>query len=139
MLFWGMLLQGLAILLIPFSSDFYVLVTISAILGLGTALVYPTFLSTIAQATSPKQRAESIGTFRLWRDLGYAFGALISGVTADLFGIEYAVFLIGGLTIISSLIIKFRMPEQIKTTKECIEVDEVKQALQANKKFKSLT
>lgn len=54
MLFWGMLLQGVAILLIPFSSDFYVLVSISAILGLGTALVYPTFLSTIAQATSPK-------------------------------------------------------------------------------------
>src|SRR3970040_1869430 len=52
MLFWGMLLQGFAILLIPFSSDFYVLASISAILGLGTALVYPTFLSTIAQATS---------------------------------------------------------------------------------------
>jgi MFS family permease len=114
MLFWGMLLQGLAILLIPFSSDFYVLAAISGILGLGTALVYPTFLATIAQATSPKQRAESIGTFRLWRDLGYAFGAVISGVTADVFGIEYAVFLIGGVTIISSLIIKFRMPEQIK-------------------------
>ncbi len=113
MLFWGMLLQGLAILLIPLSSEFYILASISAILGLGTALVYPTFLSTIAQATSPKQRAESIGTFRLWRDLGYAFGAVISGVTADLFGIEYAIFLIGGLTIISSLIIKIRMPEQI--------------------------
>ncbi|MBK9044647.1 MAG: MFS transporter [Saprospiraceae bacterium] len=111
MLFWGMLLQGLAILLIPFSSDFYVLTSISFILGLGTALVYPTFLSTIAQATSPKQRAESMGTFRLWRDLGYAFGAVISGVTADVFGIEYAIFLIGGLTIMSSLIIKFRMPE----------------------------
>ena len=120
MLFWGMLLQGLAILIIPFSSDFYVLVSISAILGLGTALVYPTFLSTIAQVTSPKQRAESIGTFRLWRDLGYAFGAVISGVTADLFGIEYAIFLIGGLTIISSLIIKFRMPEQIKMTEGII-------------------
>ena len=116
MLFWGMLIQGLAILLIPFSSDFYVLAFISAILGFGTALVYPTFLSTIAQATSPKQRAESIGIFRFWRDLGYAFGALISGVTADLFGIQYAVFLIGGLTIISSLVIKFRMPQQIKTT-----------------------
>ncbi|MBK8081583.1 MAG: MFS transporter [Saprospiraceae bacterium] len=111
MLFWGMLLQGLAILLIPFSSDFYVLTSISFILGLGTALVYPTFLSTIAQATSPKQRAESMGTFRLWRDLGYAFGAVISGVTADVFGIEHAIFLIGGLTIMSSLIIKFRMPE----------------------------
>ncbi len=117
MLFWGMFLQGLAILLIPFSSNFYVLAAISAFLGFGTALVYPTFLSTIAQATSPKQRAESIGTFRLWRDIGYAFGALISGVTADLFGIEYAIFLIGGLTIISSMIIKFRMPEQIKFPK----------------------
>ena len=135
MLFWGMLLQGLAILFIPFSSNFYVLAFISAILGLGTALVYPTFLSTIAQATSPRQRAESIGTFRLWRDLGYAFGAVISGITADLFGIEYAIFLIGGLTIMSSLIIKFRMPAQIKIVKECIEVNEVKQALQANKKI----
>lgn len=135
MLFWGMILQGLAILLIPISSTFIMLATISTILGLGTALVYPTFLSTIAQATSPKQRAESIGTFRLWRDLGYAFGAIISGVTADLFGVEYAIYLIGGLTIISSLLIKFRMPEKIKTVKECIEVDEVKQALQANKKI----
>ena len=96
----------------------YVLGCISAILGLGTALVYPTFLSTIAAATSPSQRAESIGTFRLWRDLGYAFGAILSGLTADLFGVEYAIMLIGSLTIISSLIIKFRMPEQIKTIKE---------------------
>jgi len=132
MLFWGMLLQGLSILLIPFINDFYILVFLSAILGFGTALVYPTFLSTIAQATSPKQRAESIGTFRLWRDLGYAFGALISGVTADVFGIQYAIFLVGGLTIISSLVIKFRMPEQIKSIKECIEVEEVKQAIQKN-------
>ncbi|TDN93403.1 putative MFS family arabinose efflux permease [Salegentibacter sp. 24] len=116
MLFWGMLLQGFAILFIPFSRDFYVLASISAILGLGTALVYPTFLSTIAQATSPKQRAESIGSFRLWRDLGYAFGAVISGVTADLFGVEYAIFLIGGLTILSSIIIKFRMPGKINVT-----------------------
>jgi MFS family permease len=111
MLFWGMLLQGLAILLIPFNSNFYALASISAILGLGTALVYPTFLTTIAQATNPEQRAESIGTFRLWRDLGYAVGAIISGITADLFGVDYAVLLIGGLTIISSLVIRFRMPE----------------------------
>ncbi len=113
MLFWGMLLQGLAILMIPFATQFYSLVAISAILGLGTALVYPTFLSTIAQATSPKQRAESIGTFRLWRDLGYAFGAVISGITADLFGIEYAILFIGFLTIISSIIIQLRMPAHV--------------------------
>jgi MFS family permease len=117
MLFWGMLLQGIAILLIPYTSDFFILAAISAILGLGTALVYPTFLSAIAEATSPKQRAESIGTFRLWRDLGYAFGAVISGITADFFGIEYAILLIGGLTIISSLVIKLRMPEVIKVIK----------------------
>jgi MFS family permease len=113
MLFWGMLLQGLAILLIPFNSGFYALASLSAILGLGTALVYPTFLTTIAAATSPLQRAESIGTFRLCRDLGYAFGAVISGLTADILGTEYAIFLIGGLTIISALIIQFRMPKQI--------------------------
>lgn len=135
MLFWGMLFQGLAILFIPYSSDFYALAFLSAILGLGTALVYPTFLSTIAQATNPKQRAESIGTFRLWRDLGYAFGAIISGITADLFGIEYAILFIGGLTILSSLIIKWRMPAQIKMIKECIEPEEFEQAVQANKKI----
>ncbi|HMU05938.1 MAG TPA: MFS transporter, partial [Saprospiraceae bacterium] len=131
MLFWGMLLQGVAILMFPFTTSFYLLALLSAILGLGTALVYPTFLSTIAQATSPTQRAESIGTFRLWRDLGYAFGAIISGVTADLFGIEYSVFFIGGLTILSSFIIKIRMPKQIQITKDCIEVDELKRALLA--------
>ncbi len=111
MLFWGMLLQGVAIIAIPFYTEFYALSSISALLGIGTALVYPTFLSTIAQEATPMQRAESIGTFRLWRDLGYAIGAILSGITADLFGIEYAIFLIGGFTIISSMIIKFRMPK----------------------------
>lgn len=114
MLFWGMLLQGLAILLIPAITDFYLFAGIMAVLGLGTALVYPTFLAAIAEATSPIQRAESIGTFRLWRDLGYAFGAVISGITADLFGVEYAILLIGVLTVISSLIIQLRMPENTK-------------------------
>ncbi|RYJ51867.1 MFS transporter [Flavobacterium petrolei] len=111
MLFWGMLLQGIAILFIPFATAFYQLAAISAFLGLGTALVYPTFLSAIAQATNLHQRAESIGTFRLWRDLGYAIGAIISGITADLFGVNYAIILIGVITIVSSLIIKIRMPK----------------------------
>jgi MFS family permease len=114
MLFWGMLLQGITILFIPFTSDFIALIVISALLGLGTALVYPTFLSAIAGATSPGQRAESIGVFRLWRDLGYAIGAIISGITADVFGIKYAVLLIGIITIISSLVIKLRMPSDSK-------------------------
>jgi MFS family permease len=110
LLFWGMLLQGAAILLIPFVSSFAALAMLAAVLGLGTALVYPTFLATIAAATTPLQRAESIGTFRLWRDLGYAFGAVISGVTADFFGVGYAIALIGGLTVASAIIIKVRMP-----------------------------
>lgn len=117
MLFWGMFLQGIAIILLPFLTDFTALAMLSALLGIGTALVYPTFLSTIAQATNPSQRAESIGTFRLWRDLGYALGAIISGITADIFGIPYAIILIGILTIISAIIIQVRMPKGYKPNK----------------------
>jgi predicted MFS family arabinose efflux permease len=73
-------------------------------------MVYPTFLNTISIISSPKQRAETIGVFRLWRDSGYAFGAILSGITSDLFGIENAILLIGFLTVISSLIVQFRMP-----------------------------
>ncbi len=111
MLFWGMLLQGIAILLIPSFTDFYELCFIAAILGLGTALVYPTFLSAIASATSPTQRAESIGVFRLWRDLGYAIGAILSGIIADIYGVETAIIAIGIITVLSSLVIQFRMPK----------------------------
>ena len=110
MLFGGMLLQGAAILCIAVSSHFVALVSLSALLGVGTALVYPTFLSVIAQATSPPQRAESIGAFRLWRDLGYVFGALLSGIATDFFGLPSAIALVGVLTLISALIIQWRMP-----------------------------
>ncbi|MDF2157863.1 MFS transporter [Algoriphagus sp. CAU 1675] len=109
MLFWGMLLQGLAIMVIPGFQGFWVYFGLAFILGWGTALVYPTFLAAIAEETSPMQRAESIGTFRLWRDLGYAIGAILSGIVADLFGVEVAIALIGLITLGSSLIIKFRM------------------------------
>ena len=136
MLFWGMLLQGLAILFLPYTTNFYGLIIISGVLGLGTALVYPTFLSTIAQATSPAQRAESIGTFRLWRDLGYAFGAVISGITADVLGIEYAILFLGVITLVSAFIINLRMPKEIKNTKPCVDVNEVKQAIQLHQKIK---
>lgn len=110
MLFWGMLLQGLAIMAIPFSPHFTGLAALAALLGIGTALVYPTFLSAIAGATPPGQRAESIGVFRLWRDLGYAFGAVISGVVADFLGLEAAILVTAGLTLASAGIIRFRMP-----------------------------
>ena len=111
MLFLGMLLQGVAILFIPYASTFIEFVAITTTLGLGTALVYPTFLTTIAQQVSANQRAESIGVFRLWRDLGYAFGAILSGVIADIFGINYAILTIGLLTVVSAVIIQIRMPK----------------------------
>ena len=117
MLFWGMLLQGIAILILPFITESYIiLVVLTFTLGIGTALVYPTFLSTIAAATNPSQRAESIGTFRLWRDLGYAIGAVVSGIIADLFGVSMAILTIGGITILSAMVIKYRMP-QLKLVK----------------------
>lgn len=115
MLFWGMFIQGLVICVLPFTSTFVVFMVISVVLGFGTALVYPTFLSTIAENTIPQQRAESMGTFRLWRDLGYVIGAIISGAIADLLGLEYAIVFIGILTLMSSLIIKWRMPKKRAT------------------------
>jgi len=114
MLFWGMLVQGLAILGLIWSDSYFAFTFLSVILGLGTAVVYPTFLTAIAAGSHPIQRAESLGTFRFWRDLGYAVGALISGVLADQFGIYVAVGFIGIVTLISSSVIGFRMPSQEK-------------------------
>jgi len=77
------------------------------------ALVYPTFLSTIASVTAPVQRAESLGAFRLWRDLGYAVGALISGLIADRWGLEAAIVAIGLVTLASAMVIALRMPSRV--------------------------
>jgi MFS family permease len=109
MLFWGMFLQGLALSGILFTSSFYALAVLSVILGIGTAIVYPTFLSAIAGFTHPQQRPNSIGVFRLWRDLGYAIGALLTGTIADVISVDWAVASIAGLTLISSFIILYRM------------------------------
>lgn len=113
MLFWGMTIQGMAIIFISYTHDFNQLLTLAVILGLGTALVYPTFLATIADAVPPTLRAESIGVFRLWRDLGYAVGAVLSGITADIFGIGAAIILVGILTLLSALIIQLRMKSNL--------------------------
>lgn len=109
LLFWGMLLQGIAIILIIFSGNIIHYITISVILGIGTAIVYPTFLSAIAEDTNPQQRAKSLGVFRFWRDLGYVIGALLTGVFTDFFSINFSIAVIGILTIISSAIIMYRM------------------------------
>ncbi|MBK7475400.1 MAG: MFS transporter [Haliscomenobacter sp.] len=109
MLFWGMLAQGLALLGMLFASSFFHFAALSAVLGIGTAVVYPTFLAAIADYAHPRQRAESIGVFRLWRDLGYAVGALLTGILADSLGILWAIGAIGFLTLVSSIVILVRM------------------------------
>lgn len=114
LLFWGMLLQGLAIIFMVFASNFNIFVLLSVILGLGTAIVYPTFLAAIADETHPEQRPKSIGVFRLWRDLGYAIGALITGIIADLWDTNYSVLSIAFITLLSSFVIQVRMKKQMQ-------------------------
>lgn len=133
LLFWGMLLQGIGIVSLPLFTQFWILVFLAILLGLGTALVYPTFLSAIAEATQAKQRAESIGVFRFWRDSGYAIGAIISGLAADWLGLEFAIIMVGLITLGSALIIQVRMPAVPESA--CIELKQVQLALQHHKKI----
>jgi MFS family permease len=81
------------------------------LLGLGTALVYPTLLAAIGDVVHPGWRASAVGVYRLWRDLGYAVGALLSGLIADLFGVAWAIGAIGVLTFLSGFIVAVRMRE----------------------------
>jgi len=120
MLFWGMMLQGLALVFFVFASSFAHYIIISSILGWGTAMVYPTFLATIAENTHPFDRAKSIGVFRLWRDLGYAIGAIITGMIADEFGIDASIIVIAILTILSAIMIAGRMKGKLKSKKPSI-------------------
>jgi MFS family permease len=109
MLYTGMLLQAVALVMLAAAGTMFHFIVISAILGWGTAMVYPTFLATVAENTHPQDRANSIGIFRLWRDLGYAIGAVLTGVIADMFGISAAIIFIGALTFLSAGIIYVRM------------------------------
>jgi MFS family permease len=109
LLFTGMLLQGLALIVLIFASTMAHFIILSSILGWGTAMVYPTFLATVAENTHPADRANSLGVFRFWRDLGYAIGAILTGIIADSFGINASVLVIGLLTIFSAAIILYRM------------------------------
>lgn len=109
MMFTGMFLQGIALFILPFATQYWQFISLAAILGWGTAMVYPTFLATVAENTNPADRAESLGIFRFWRDMGYAVGAALTGIIADLFGINASIIVIGILTVFSALIIFYRM------------------------------
>jgi MFS family permease len=100
-----------ALIALYWAESFYTFIIIGALLGLGTALVYPTFLSTVAANTHPLDRAKSIGIFRLWRDLGYAIGAILTGIIADIWSLEAAILFIALLTLLSACVIQIRMDE----------------------------
>jgi MFS family permease len=87
----------------------------SMLLGLGTALVYPTLLAAIGDVVHPGWRASAVGVYRLWRDLGYAVGALLSGIVADVFGLVWAVVAVGTLTFGSGIVVAVRMRETTAT------------------------
>jgi MFS family permease len=109
MLYTGMLLQAIALIALLWANTMWHFILMSSILGWGTAMVYPTFLATVAENTSPQDRAKSIGVFRLWRDLGYAIGAILTGIIADLINLNASILFIGLLTFLSAIIIYFRM------------------------------
>lgn len=109
MLYIGMFLQAIALIVLVWANTMLHFIILSSILGWGTAMVYPTFLATVAENTNPQDRAKSIGIFRLWRDLGYAIGAILTGIIADLISINASIIFIGMLTLASAFIIRYRM------------------------------
>jgi hypothetical protein len=81
----------------------------AVLLGAGTAMVYPTLLAAIGDVAHPSWRASAVGVYRLWRDLGYAAGALLAGVTADLLGVRAAMWAIAAVTFASGVVVAVRM------------------------------
>ena len=113
MIVGGMLLQGMAIGLLPLLRGFGWWVVAMVLLGLGTALVYPTLLAAVSDVVHPDWRASAVGVYRLWRDSGYAIGALLAGVLADLFGVSWAMGVIGVVTFLSGVVVSAVMRETL--------------------------
>jgi len=109
----GMLLQALALFVVAGGEGFRVWFLGSALLGAGTALVYPTLLASVADVAHPAWRGSAVGVYRLWRDSGYAFGAIVAGILADRFGIAPAILAGGVLALVSSALAWVRMPETL--------------------------
>jgi MFS family permease len=109
----GMFVQGAALAAIALGHGFWWWACAAALLGAGTAMVYPTLLAAIADVAHPRWRGSAVGVYRLWRDAGYAIGALMAGVTADLFGMSAALGLIALITAASGVLVVWRMPETL--------------------------
>jgi MFS family permease len=107
----GMWTQAAGIAVITVSTGFSGFSTGAILLGLGTAMVYPTLLAALGDVAHPTWRASAVGVYRLWRDLGYAVGAIIAGVVADQYGLSVAMVLIAVMTFASGAIVQIRMTE----------------------------
>lgn len=107
----GMVLQAAGIAVTASSGTFSGFLAGAALLGLGTAMVYPVLLAAIGDVAHPAWRASAVGVYRLWRDLGYAVGALFAGLTADLLGLSSAVWMVAALTLLSGIGAAVRMTE----------------------------
>ena len=111
MIVLGMWLQAGALWLMIFTTSEPSEIIAAILLGIGTAMVYPALLAAVGDASHPEWRASAVGVYRMWRDLGYAIGAIVSGIIADLFGIETAILLVGLVTMLSGLQVAFAFKE----------------------------
>jgi len=107
----GMLTQAAALAAMATVTGFWAWATGALVLGLGTAMVYPTLLAAIGDVAHPTWRARSVGIYRLWRDGGFAVGALLAGIIADLVSIEAAIYAVAALTAGSGVVVLIRMHE----------------------------
>ncbi len=109
----GMLLQGIALLGIAVARSFWPWMAGAVLLGAGTAMVYPTLLAVVGDVSHPSRRGFAVGVYRLWRDSGYAAGALLAGVLADALGMAAAIGSVALLTVLSGALVAWRMPETL--------------------------
>jgi MFS family permease len=110
----GMWVQSIGIALFVIANGFWVWLGGAVLLGIGTALVYPTLLAAVSDVAHPDWRASAVGVYRLWRDAGYAVGALAAGLLADTFGGSSAIIAIGALTFVSGAIVATAMRETLR-------------------------
>jgi MFS family permease len=114
---WGMWVQAAGLIITAATKHFGWWLVGTALLGIGTAMVYPTLLAAISDASHPTWRARSLSIYRFWRDLGYAIGALLAGMIGDAFGLDWAIASIGVITFLSGLVTMILMHETITTKK----------------------